>query len=330
MAAQPVTSKTANRISKLTVLRRYQSVLNPLAMIFALMLIMLFLRPERFFTLSNMWIIVRSASIYMVLGMGMTIVMTGGGIDLSVGSLAALSAVLMGGIYMRYNVNIYAAMLFAIFIGILGGLLNGFIVTKLKVPDLICTLATDLVFRGFALVYAAGAVLHGFPGVIVWIGAGSVGGIPVLVIIGVLAIGIGYFLYHYATLGRYAIAIGGNREGAILTGIAVNRHKIYHYILMGVLAAFSGIMLTGRLNAIQAVSAGGFALHTIAATVIGGTSLFGGRGSMAGTLIGAILLAMIVNMLVILRIAYFWQQVASGVIIVLAVALYTHLRKQTQ
>jgi len=328
MVAQPATFKTTNRTGKLTVLRRYQNVLNPLTMIFGLMLIMFFLGPARFFRLSNMWIILRSASIYMVLGMGMTIVMTGGGIDLSVGSLAALSAVLMAGLHMKYGVNIYVAMLLAIFIGILGGLLNSLIITKLKVPDLICTLATDLVFRGFALVYAAGAVLHGFPEIIVWIGAGSVGNIPALVIIGVTVIVIGYLIYHYTTLGRYAIAIGGNREAAILTGIAVNRHKMYHYMLMGALATLSGIMLTGRLNAIQAVSGAGFALHTIAAVVVGGTNLFGGRGSMGGTLVGAILLAMIVNMLVILRIPYFWQQVASGVIIVSSVALYTYLRKR--
>ena len=122
------------------------------------------------------------------------------------------------------------------------------------------------------------------------------------------------------------MAIGGNTEAAQLTGIDVTRHKIYQYMLLGGLAGLAGILLTGRLNAIQATAGMGLTLHTIAAVVVGGTSLFGGRGSMAGSLVGVLLLSMVVNALVLLRLDFFWQQVAAGVIIITSVAFYAALQ----
>ncbi|PKP63462.1 MAG: hypothetical protein CVT86_05145 [Alphaproteobacteria bacterium HGW-Alphaproteobacteria-8] len=124
------------------------------------------------------------------------------------------------------------------------------------------------------------------------------------------------------------LAIGGNREAAVLTGININRQKVYAYALMGLCAAIAGVMLTGRLNAIQATAAQGFALHTIAAVVVGGTALFGGRGTMFGTLVGVILLSMVTNALVMLRFQFFWQLVASGVIIIAAIGFYSYLQRR--
>ena len=154
--------------------------------------------------------------------------------------------------------------------------------------------------------------------------------VPVAAIIGIIAIAIGYILYRHTPLGRYAVAIGGNTEAAVLTGIDVHRHKIYQYMLLGGLAGLAGILLTGRLNAIQATSGMGLTLHTIAAVVVGGTSLFGGRGSMAGTLVGVLLLSMVVNALVMLRLDFFWQQVAAGLIIITSVAFYAALQDQSK
>jgi ribose/xylose/arabinose/galactoside ABC-type transport system permease subunit len=186
----------------------------------------------------------------------------------------------------------------------------------------------DLVYRGLALVLAAGAVLARFPEPIPTLGRGRLFElVPVPAVIGLIVLAIGYVLYRHTSLGRYAIAIGGNEEAATLTGIRVDRNKIYHYMLMGALAALAGIVITGRLNAIQATSATGLALHTIAAVVVGGTSLFGGRGSMLGTLVGVLLLSMVVNALVTLRFEFFWQQVASGIIIILSVGFYSYLQR---
>jgi len=223
--------------------------------------------------------------------------------------------------------NVFVAMAVAILVGVACGSVNGFVVTKLRVPDLIATLSTDLVFRGLALVLAAGMVLARFPDPLTWIGRGRIFDLlPVAAVIGVIAIAVGYVLYRYTPLGRYAVAIGGNTEAALLTGIDVHRHKIYQYMLLGGLAGLAGILLTGRLNAIQATAGMGLTLHTIAAVVVGGTSLFGGRGSMTGTLVGVLLLSMVVNALVMLRLDFFWQQVAAGLIIITSVAFYAALQ----
>lgn len=295
-------------------------------MIMALCLIMAF-ADLRFFRWQNLMIILQDASIFMVLAMGMTLVITGRGIDLSVGSIAALSAVIMAMLIKDAGVNVFAGMAVALLVGIACGSVNGFVVTKLRVPDLIATLSTDLVFRGLALVLAAGMVLARFPEPLTWIGRGRIFDLmPVAAVIGVVGIAAGYVLYRFTPLGRYAVAIGGNTEAAFLTGIDVHRHKVYQYMLLGGLAGLAGILLTGRLNAIQATAGMGLTLHTIAAVVVGGTSLFGGRGSMTGTLVGVLLLSMVVNALVMLRLDFFWQQVAAGLIIITSVAFYAALQ----
>ncbi len=295
-------------------------------MIMALCLIMAF-ADLRFFRWQNLMIILQDASIFMVLAMGMTLVITGRGIDLSVGSIAALSAVIMAMLIKDAGFNVFVGMAVALLVGVACGSVNGFVVTKLRVPDLIATLSTDLVFRGLALVLAAGMVLARFPEPLTWIGRGRILDLlPVAAVIGVFAIAVGYVLYRYTPLGRYAVAIGGNTEAAFLTGIDVHRHKVYQYMLLGGLAGLAGILLTGRLNAIQATAGMGLTLHTIAAVVVGGTSLFGGRGSMTGTLVGVLLLSMVVNALVMLRLDFFWQQVAAGLIIITSVAFYAALQ----
>jgi len=308
---------------------RYLNILGPLAMIVAIGVVMAIFEP-RFFRITNIRIILQDAAIYMVLGMAMTLVITGAGIDLSIGSISALSAIIMAIFIKDLNVAVYAAMLMALIVGVGCGLVNGLIITLLRVPDLITTLSMDLVFRGLALVLAAGAVLQRFPEPIPAIGRGRIlnDTIPIPIIIGLVVLLIGVFIYRYTPLGRYAIAIGGNRESAMLSGINVRRNKVYHYMLMGGAAGLAGIMLTGRLNAVQATVAEGFALHTIAAVVVGGTVLFGGRGTMLGTLVGVILLSMVTNALVILRMAFFWQLVAAGVIIVVSVAFYSYLERR--
>ena len=208
-------------------------------------------------------------------------------------------------------------------------MVNGLVITKFRVPDLIGTLAMDLVYRGFALVLAKGLVLARFPDLITTIGRGELSWfLPVPVTIGLLTLAGGYFALKRSYFGRYSIAIGSNPEAAEMTGIAVDRYKIYAYVLMGAMAGLAGVMLTGKLNAVQATSAPYFNLHVIAAVVVGGTSLFGGRASMLGSLAGVLLLSMMINALVTLRIEFFWQSVASGVVIIVSVALYTWLQKK--
>ncbi|MEP0519569.1 MAG: ABC transporter permease [Hyphomicrobiales bacterium] len=310
-------------------LEPYMSFLGPLAMILLIAAFMGAVEPARYFRLSNMNQILLDAALYMPMAMAMTFVITQRGIDLSIGSIAALSAIIMAFLIKQYGFPAWSAALIALGLGALMGLINGLVITKFKVPDLIGTLAMDLVYRGFALVLAKGLVLARFPDLITEIGRGqSLQILPTPVVIGLITIVLGYFLLKSTHFGRYTISIGSNPEASEMTGIAVDRHKVYAYILMGTMAAMAGILLTGKLNAVQATSAPYFNLHVIAAVVVGGTSLFGGRASIVGSLAGVLLLSMMINALVTLRIEFFWQSVASGVVIIVSVATYTWLQKK--
>lgn len=307
----------------------YLAIIGPMVMILMILAFMGVAEPARYFRLSNLNIILLEAALYMPLAMAMTFVITQRGIDLSIGSVAALTGIIMAFAIKEFGFPAWVAILLAIAIGGLFGLINGLVITKFRVPDLIGTLAMDLVYRGFALVLAKGLVLARFPDLVTEIGRGRIPGfLPIPVLIGIASLLIGAFLLRRSWFGRYSIAIGSNPESAEMTGIAVNRYKVYAYVLMGAMAGLAGVMLTGKLNAIQATSAPYFNLHVIAAVVVGGTSLFGGRAYMLGSFAGVLLLSMMINALVTLRIEFFWQSVASGVVIILSVAFYTWLQKK--
>ncbi|MFK7889519.1 MAG: ABC transporter permease [Granulosicoccus sp.] len=310
-------------------LEPYISFIGPMAMIFAILLFMGIMEPARYFRTSNLNQILLDAALYMPMAMAMTFVITQRGIDLSIGSVAALSGICMAFLIKQYGFSAPIAALIALALGALMGFINGMVITRLKVPDLIGTLAMDLVYRGIALVLAKGLVLARFPDFITEIGRGqSLIYLPTPVVIGFISVIAGYFILTRTHFGRYTIAIGSSPEASDMTGIDVDRHKVYAYVFMGTMAALAGIMLTGKLNAIQATSAPYFNLHVIAAVVVGGTSLFGGRASIIGSLAGVLLLSMMINALVTLRIEFFWQSVASGAVIILSVALYTWLQKK--
>lgn len=318
-AAKPLTER----------LEPYIAIIGPMVMILAILLFMGAVEPARYFRATNINLILLDAALYMPMAMAMTFVITQRGIDLSIGSIAALSGIMMAFLIKQYGFSVYVAVPIAIMLGALMGLINGLIITRLNVPDLIGTLAMDLVYRGFALVLAKGLVLARFPDFLTDIGRGQIPGfVPIPVLIGTATMIGGYILLTRSYFGRYTIAIGSNPEAAELTGIAVKRHKVFAYVLCGAAAALAGVMLTGKLNAIQATSAPYFNLHVIAAVVVGGTSLFGGRASMLGSFAGVLLLSMMINALVTLRIEFFWQSVASGVVIVSSVALYTWMQKK--
>ncbi len=310
-------------------LEPYIAIIGPLVMILAILVFMGVAEPARYFRASNINLILLDAALYMPMAMAMTFVITQRGIDLSIGSIAALSGIMMAFLIKQYGFSVYVAVPIAILMGAVMGLINGLIITRLNVPDLIGTLAMDLVYRGFALVLAKGLVLARFPDFLTDIGRGQIPGfVPIPVLIGVATMIGGFILLRRTYFGRYTVAIGSNPEAAELTGISVSRHKVFAYVLCGAAAALAGVMLTGKLNAIQATSAPYFNLHVIAAVVVGGTSLFGGRASMIGSFAGVLLLSMMINALVTLRIEFFWQSVASGVVIVSSVALYTWMQKK--
>ncbi|WP_299968663.1 ABC transporter permease [uncultured Roseobacter sp.] len=310
-------------------LEPYMAVIAPMAMIAAIFLFMAVASPERFYRISNLELILQDAALYMPMAMAMTFVITQRGIDLSVGSVAVLSAIIMAFLVKQFGFSIYVGIPIALTIGALLGLINGLVITRFNVPDLIGTLAMDLVYKGLALLLAKGLVLARFPDVLTEIGRGQTPFfIPTPAVIGMLTMVAGYYILKRTHFGRYTVAIGSSPESAELTGIGVKRHKVYAYVLCGACAALAGLMLTGKQNAIQATMAPFFNLHVIAAVVVGGTSLFGGRASIIGSFSGVLLLAMMLNALVTLRIEFFWQPVASGFVIISSVALYAWIQKK--
>jgi ribose/xylose/arabinose/galactoside ABC-type transport system permease subunit len=279
-------------------------------------------------------------SITGLLAIGMTFVILTAGIDLSVGSLLAFAglvaaAVAKGGMEDRFTVGDETigygwqlAALAAIAVGLLGGLLQGVAITKLKVPAFVVTLGGMSVFRGAALLFAAGGPISGFQPDYTWWGQGRIAGVPVPVIIFLVAALIAHVVLSYTRYGRRVYAVGGNPEAARLAGVNVNFVIASVYVIMGFFAGLGAFVLSARLNSAEAVAGTGYELTVIASVVIGGTSLFGGSGSIFGTVIGAILIGVLLNGLVLMNVNSYIQQIIIGVIIVLAVAFDTFAKSR--
>ncbi|MFN2340503.1 MAG: ABC transporter permease [Halanaerobium sp.] len=285
-----------------------------------LVIILSFLSPY-FLTVPNLLNIVRQVSIIAIVSFGMTMVILTGGIDLSVGSMLAFAGAISAGMIVNTGLNVYLAILIGLAAGTALGLFNGIAVAKAKLPAFIVTLAMMTVARGFTLIYTNGRPISGFNEGFRFFGAGYVGIIPVPVIIMFLFLIVIYILLKKTPLGRYIYAIGGNEKATKLSGINTDKIKIAVYGLNGFLAAVSGIILTSRLNSAQPMAGEGYELDAIAAVVLGGTSLSGGKGTVIGTIVGALIIAVLNNGLNLLNVSSFYQLVAKGAVILLAVFL---------
>lgn len=275
-----------------------------------------------FLTVNNILNVLRQVSINALIAFGMTFVILTGGIDLSVGSILALAGALTGG-FLAGGMDPLLAVLVGILIGFALGAINGFIITKGKVAPFIATLATMTIYRGLTLVYTDGRPITNFTESTFFnsIGRGYVLGIPIPVIIMIIIFIISYFILRKTTFGKSVYAIGGNEEATRLSGIKVDRIKIIVYSISGALAALAGIILTSRLNSAQPTAGASYELDAIAAVVLGGTSLSGGKGRIFGTLVGALIIGVLNNGLNLLNVSSFYQQVVKGGVILLAVLL---------
>jgi len=275
-----------------------------------------------FFTINNFINIAYQASIYIPLAIGMTFVITGGGIDLSVGSQVALISVVMSQWIIEYEFAILLVIILALGLGCILGFINGFLVATLKIPDFIVTLSMMTTFRGLAFVHSGGKVWYKYPVAFRYLGTAKwFGVLPVSIITALVITIIGSFCYHSTFFGRNTVAIGSNPETAKLVGITIKKYKILQYIVIGFLAGFSAILLSSRLDSAQASMATGYEIHIIASVIIGGTALFGGHGKIWGSLVGAVILTIVSNSMVLLGIDYFWRLVATGIIVVVAVVI---------
>ncbi|MGP3779471.1 ABC transporter permease [Halanaerobium saccharolyticum] len=302
--------------SFLEILNRFKTGIGLLALV----IVLSFMSPY-FLTVPNLLNVVRQVSIIAIISFGMTMVILTGGIDLSVGSMLAFAGAISAGMIVNTGLNVYLAILIGLAAGTALGLFNGLAVAKAKLPAFIVTLAMMTVARGFTLIYTNGRPISGFDETFRFLGAGYIGAIPVPVIIMFLLLIVIYILLKKTPLGRYIYAIGGNEKATKLSGINTDKIKIAVYALNGFLAAVSGIILTSRLNSAQPMAGEGYELDAIAAVVLGGTSLSGGSGTVIGTIVGALIIAVLNNGLNLLNVSSFYQLVAKGGVILLAVFL---------
>ncbi len=286
-----------------------------------------FLSPN-FLTGGNIINILRQSSINIVLATGMTFVILTGGIDLSVGSILAVSAVVALLVSLLPALS-WAAVPAALLAGLLLGLLNGALITFLDVPPFIVTLGSLTALRGVGFLIAKGTTLINRDINFAWVGNSYVGPFPWLVIIALLTVIASWFVLRQTVLGVQIYAVGGNERAARLTGIKVNRVLLFVYGISGLLAGLGGIMSASRLYSASGVLGQGYELDAIAAVILGGTSFTGGIGTIGGTLLGALIIAILNNGLTLLNLSYFWQLVVKGLVIILAVMI-DRLRRRSR
>lgn len=295
-----------------------------LPILVVIVMIFSFIAPN-FLTDTNLLNIVRQASINIVLATGMTVVILTGGIDLSVGSVLAVSAVTAMAVSLMPGLG-WAAVPLAMLIGLVLGALNGALVAYAGLPPFIVTLGSMTTLRGLAYLLAGGTTLINSKIGFAWIGNAYLGPLPWLVVIAFLVLLATWFLLRHTVLGIYIYGVGGNPQAARLTGIKVDQVLLFVYAFSGLLAGLGGVMTTSRLYSANGVLGTGYELDAIAAVILGGTSFVGGIGTVVGTLFGALIIATLNNGLTLMNVSFFWQLVVKGLVIIIAVALdkYRH------
>lgn len=289
--------------------------------IFLLLIVVIFsfVNP-RFFAVENFLNILTQAAPFIIMAVGMTFVITAAGIDLSIGSILALSSVIAFE-FMTSGGNPFIGVAILMLISTSLGLLNGVLVAYLVIPPFIATLATMVSLRGLALLHSAGTMHFGLPEPVTFLGQGKIFGLPMPVIIALAAALFGHWLLNHTRFGVYCRALGGNKEALRLTGVPVKRIELLVYGFMGFMTGLGGLIMVARIDSTQATIGTASEIHVIAAVIIGGTSLFGGKGTIYGSVAGAILLSMVANALVIGGADFFWQLVVTGIIVLFAVLI---------
>jgi inositol transport system permease protein len=315
---------------------------GPLLFLIILMVVFTVLKPS-FIDPINVFNIMRQISITGLIALGMTFVILTAGIDLSVGALLALcgmvaAIVAKGGAASTLSLSAsegtgygwFAALLAAVIVGSAAGVVQGLTITKLKVPPFVVTLGGLTIFRGLTLMLSNGGPISGFTPDMRWFGTGLIGPVPVPVIIFAIAAVLCHIVLRYTRYGRAVYAVGGNAEAARLSGLRVDRVLISVYVIVGFFSGLAAFVLSARLNSAEAVAGLGYELTVISAVVIGGTSLFGGIGSVGGTVVGAALIGVLQNGLQFNNVSSYTQSVVIGLILILAVAFDRWLKSRAR
>ena len=301
---------------------KYMSELTTVIALIILMAVITIINSN-FLTANNLLNLLLQVTSNALIAFGMTFVILTGGIDLSVGSILALSSALTAGL-LGSGMPVTLAILISLILGCILGMMNGLLISYGKLAPFIVTLATMTIFRGATLVYTNGnPITKGLSDTFLFqfLGQGYIVGIPFPVIIMFIVFIVLYVLLHKTAFGKSVYAIGGNEKAAYISGVKLNKVKIIIYSISGIMASISGFIITSRLSCAQPTAGASYEMDAIAAVVLGGTSLSGGKGRILGTLIGALIIGVLNNGLNIIGVSAFWQQVVKGVVILIAVLI---------
>lgn len=294
---------------------------NKALIIILIVALFLSVASDKFLTNTNILNVLRQVTVSSIIAFGFTMILAEGDIDLSVGSILGLSGIILGLLTTKVGMNVWPALLITVIFGGLLGSINACVSTAFDLPPFIVTMATDQIFRGICYLSTNMRPIVNLPEEILTIGQGYFLKIPIPIYIMIAVMFIIYIIANYTKTGRYMIAVGGNKEAAFVSGINVKRIRTYTFALLGMCASVAGIMLTGRTASAQVSAGDGMALDSIAACVIGGTSMDGGNAYIINTLFGCILIGMLNNGLNLLGVDSNWQIIAKGGIVLIAVIL---------
>lgn len=293
-----------------------------ISVLIALAVLMAFfgIASPHFFKQRNLISCVLSAAVNIIVALGMTIVIITGGIDLSVGPILSVCGVLTAKMLVN-GCNAALVVICALLVGALLSLINGVLISRFDLQPFLVTLGTQSIFRGASLLYTTGRPIINVPQSFTKVVGGTLGVIPVPVIIMAVFSAFIWWLLKYTRLGVYIFAIGGNANAANLSGIHVRFYRTLAYVLCGICCALASVVLVGRMGAMEPTAGDGYELNAIAAAAIGGASLAGGKGSVIGTLLGALILSVLTNGLTLLNVQSYYQQICTGAVIIFAVML---------
>lgn len=297
-----------------------KSNMTAMGVVLILMIIIASVMSPYFLDIYNLQALVRDLAFIGMIGIGQSLLLLIGELDLSVGKIASLCGILAGMMMVNYGFNPYLSLVIALILGLVFGAINGLIITKLRLNSMVATIGMQGVYGGINLVLTKGKAITGIPESIYIFGKGNVGPIPIPFIFTIVVLICVLFLVKKTKTGRYIYAIGNSREAAKILGIKVDRIRIMIYSIVGFISALAGILYVARLGSSQSAIGENWPMNSIASSVIGGVSLTGGIGNPAGALIGAAVISIIQNMIVLFGVNVYWQSAVSGIVVVIAIS----------
>ena len=307
-----------NKNSILNIFKR--SNMTAIGMVLIIMFVIACIGSPYFLDVYNIQSLLRDLAIIGMIGIAQSLLLLVGELDLSVGKIATLCGILSGMLMIYAKINPWLALVCGLIFGIIFGLLNGLIITKLRLNSMVATIGMQGVYGGINLVLTKGKAITGIPEQIQFLGKGSVGIVPMPFIFCIIVLVLVLFLVKKTKTGRYIYAIGNSREAATILGIKVDQIRVFIYVVVGLISSLAGLLYVCRLGSAQSTLGESWPMNSIAASVIGGVSLNGGIGNPAGALIGAAIISIISNMIVLFGVNAYWQQAVSGIVVVLAIS----------